>query len=65
MSQSYRFCEVSAMRGWKLIPDHTGYAEVALTQLGQEVTIGREDCDITTPPEHARVSRTHAVIKVC
>ena len=34
---------------WKLIPDRAGYAEVVLAQLGQEVTIGRKDCDITIP----------------
>lgn len=50
------------MRGWKLIPDRAGYAEVSLTQLGQEVTIGR--VDTATPNEHTRVSSTHAVVKV-
>ena len=52
------------MRGGKLIPDRAGCAEVALTQLGQEVTISTQDCDTAIPNEHTRVSRTHAVVKV-
>ena len=52
------------MRGWKLISDRVVYAEVALTQLGQEISIGRGDCGIAIPKEHTCVSRTHAVIKV-
>ena len=53
------------MLGWKLIPDRAGFEEVPLTQCGQRVTIGRLDCDITIPNERKRVSRTHAVVKVC
>ena len=47
------------MLGWKLIPDRAGHAEVCLTQLGQEVTIGSHDCDSAI--EHTRVSSTHTV----
>ena len=50
------------MRGWALIPDRAGYAEVALTQLGQEVDIGTPDCAISN--ERLRARMTHVVVKV-
>ena len=52
------------MQGRKRIPDRAGYTEVTLSQLGQEITIGREECGIGVPSEHRRVSETHAVVKV-
>ena len=51
------------MRGWKLIPNRAGYAEVALTQLGQQVKIGTQECAI--PNEHIRGSRTQAIVQAC
>ena len=47
---------------WKLIPDRAGYAEVALTWLGQKVIIGTLDCAM--PNEHTCVSRTQALVQV-